>query len=247
MMYDAMTIVWREMMVFKRRLGTFLFTRMVSPLLYLVTFGLGLGKSIQMAGTGSYLDFVVSGIVALNSMMVSFNAVASPVCMSRILYMTFDEYQTAPISNISYVCGQAIAASIRALISSFMIVIIAWLFGATLHITPLFLLVLIANALIFAFLGITAAMFVNSHENLNTLTTYLIMPMSFLCGTFFRVENFPPVLKNVIEFLPLTPASSLLRAIGSGSEPVLSNLLLMAIYLVATASVAVWSIGYVKR
>ena len=247
MIYDMMTIVWREMTVLKRRLKTFLFTRLVSPLLYLVTFGLGLGKSIQMAGAANYLDFVVSGIIALNSMMVAFNAVASPVCMSRILYMTFDEYRTSPISNFSYVMGQATAASIRALLSSFMIIIISLMFGATLKLTPLFLLVLLANTFVFAFFGIVAAMLVNGHEDLNTFTTYLVMPMSFLCGTFFRVENFPPFLKTVIEFLPLTPASSLLRTIGSGGEPNINNLILIAVYLVITGGAAVWSLEYAKK
>lgn len=247
MIYDIMTIVWREMTVLKRRLVPFLFTRMVSPLLYLVTFGLGLGKSIQIAGVSNYLDFVVSGIIALNSMMISFNSVSSPVCMSRILYMTFDEYQTSPISNTAYIWGLAISGAIRALISSAIIVIIAWLFGASMHINALFLLVLVMNALIFAFLGITAAMLVNSHENLNGITTYLIMPMSFLCGTFFRVENFPPVLKSVIQFLPLTPASSSLRAIASGGQVVLFNIMLLVVYLALSAILANKSINYVKK
>lgn len=245
MIYDVSTIVWREMMILRRRLVPFLFTRMVSPILYLITFGLGLGKSIRM-DTGNYLDFVISGIIALNSMMVAFNSVAMPVCMSRVLYMTFDEYCSAPISAASYAWGQAVAATIRSLLSSFIIMVIAFLFGAHLKVDMLFIAVLLANSLVFAFFGIIAAMFVNGHEDLNMVTTYLIMPMSFLCGTFFRVENFPPLLKSLVELLPLTPASTLLRAIGSGGEADMFFAFVLAGYLVITATMAVWSVKRVR-
>ncbi len=228
MIGDVLTIAWRELTVLRRRLAVFLFARMISPLLYLATFGFGLGRSVQLAGGGSYLDFVVSGIIAMNSMLVCFNAVASPVCMSRILYMTFDEYQTAPISNTSYVLGQALAAAVRGLISSAIIIAIAWLFGCRLHVDGWYLLVLTANCLTFSFVGVIAAMLVDGHENLNTFTTYVITPMSFLCGTFFRLDNFPPLLAKAVYFLPLTPASSSLRAIGAGGEAAAADLLLLA-------------------
>lgn len=43
---------------------------MVAPILYMVAFGWGLGRSIN-TGTGSYLDFLVPGILALNSMNIA--------------------------------------------------------------------------------------------------------------------------------------------------------------------------------
>lgn len=246
MIYDISTIVWREMVVLRRRLKGFLFTRMVSPFLYLLTFGLGLGKSVQIAGSGNYLDFIISGIIAMNSMMVCFNTVSSPICMSRILYMTFDEYQTAPISNLSYILGHAVASSIRGVISSFIIVVIAYLFGCVININAYFIFILLVNCFIFSFIGIIAAMFANSHESLNTFTTYVITPMSFLCGVFFRLDNYPGIIAKVIAFLPLTPASSSLRAIGSGGQASFLDITLMLVYLFLTAFLAKKSVDYVR-
>jgi ABC-type polysaccharide/polyol phosphate export permease len=246
-MSDVLTIVWREMIILRRRLRTFMFTRLVSPLLYLVTFGLGLGRSVRLDGGGSYLEFVVSGIVAMNSMMVCFNAVASPVSMSRLLYMTFDEYQTAPISNLSYICGQAAASAVRGLLSSAIIVAIAYAFGCRLYVTPCFILILLVNCLIFSFLGMVAAMLVTGHEELTTVTTYVVMPMSFLCGTFFRLDNFPAGLKTVVEFLPLTPASTSLRALSGGGSVLPFNALLLAAYLLLSAFFADRAIAHVRR
>jgi ABC-type multidrug transport system permease subunit len=219
---------------------------MVSPFLYLITFGLGLGRDVRFGG-GSYLEFVVSGIVAMNSMMVAFNSVASPVCMARILYMTFDEYQTAPINNWAYIIGQSLAASVRALASCALIIVIAWLFGCRLQISAAFILVLLTNCLIFSLLGLTAAMLVNGHEALNTFTTYIIMPMSFLCGTFFRLDSLPVVLKTIVELLPLTPVSASLRSLAAGGGVTGFNLCLMAFYLACFALAARKSMDYVRR
>ena len=37
---------------------------MVVPVIYLVAFGLGLGRSVR-TGSGSYLDFLIPGLVAI--------------------------------------------------------------------------------------------------------------------------------------------------------------------------------------
>ena len=64
-LYDVATIFWRDWVVLKRRMTKFILSRMVAPLLYLVAFGWGLGRSVQIGG-GSYLDFIVPGILSLN-------------------------------------------------------------------------------------------------------------------------------------------------------------------------------------
>jgi len=47
---DSYTVFWREMLVFKRTFWKFLTSRLVSPVLYLVAFGWGLGRSILTDG-----------------------------------------------------------------------------------------------------------------------------------------------------------------------------------------------------
>ena len=67
---DIGTVFWRDWIVLKRRLVKFIFSRMVAPLLYLTAFGLGLGRSVNL-NSGTYLDFIVPGIIALNSMNIT--------------------------------------------------------------------------------------------------------------------------------------------------------------------------------
>lgn len=219
MLNHIWTVFWRDWVVLQRRLGRYILARMVSPILYLVAFGWGLGRSITV-NQGSYLDFIVPGIIALNSMNISFNAVGTPVNMSRLYHKTLEEYLLAPISPAAYVLGKVLAGVARGLISSVVIIVLAYCFGAQFQLNGWFLLALFLNCMVFSALGLVAAMIMNSHEEMSNFNTYVLMPMSFLCATFFSPAQLPALLHWAIELLPLTHASYALRLSSStGSMP----------------------------
>jgi ABC-2 type transport system permease protein len=224
------TVFWRDWIVLKRRLGRYILSRMVSPILYLVAFGWGLGRSITM-NQGSYLDYIVPGIIALNSMNISFNAVGTPVNMSRLYHKTLEEYMLAPISAFSYVIGKVLAGVLRGMISSVVIILLAYVFGAHLIPNGWFLLALFLNCAVFASLGLVAAMIMNSHEEMSNFNTYVLTPMSFLCATFFSPSQLPTFLHWVIDLLPLTQASYALRMSGSSGDASGLALGVMGMYL----------------
>lgn len=180
---DIGTVFWRDWIVLKRRLMKFILSRMVAPMLYLVAFGWGLGRSIEVS-SGTYLDFLVPGILALNSMNISFNSI-TPVHAERIYHKSLEEYIIAPIWPAAFVIGKILAALLRGLISSAIILLLAYAFGANLNLSGLFLVVLMLNCIIFAEIGFLAAMKINTYEEMSQVNTYILLPMSFLCGTFF--------------------------------------------------------------
>lgn len=229
-LFDIGTVFWRDWVVLKRRLAKFLVSRMVAPLLYLVAFGWGLGRSISLDG-GSYLDFIVPGILALNSMNISFNSI-TPVHAERVYHKSLEEYVSAPIWPDAFVIGKLLAALLRALLSSAIICALAFAFGARLTITPLFLLVLALNCIIFAEIGFVAAMKINTFEEMGQVNTYILLPMSFLCGTFFHTAALPGALRLIIDALPLTHTSYLLRALGTGTDASLASLVVLVLYAV---------------
>lgn len=193
----------------RRRLKKFILSRLVTPVLYLVALGWGLGRSITLDG-GSYMDFLVPGIVALNSMNVSYMS-ATTVHAEKVYHKSLEEYLSAPISPLAYVAGKLSSAVLRALISTALILCVAAVFGAKLNLSAEFLPVVILNAVIFAGVGFCAALKVQTYEELAQVNTYLLMPMSFLCGTFFSTAQLPEFVRLAIEILPLTHTSALLR------------------------------------
>lgn len=243
--YDMYTVFWRDWLVLDRRLGKFILSRMVTPILYLVAFGWGLGRGIQMNG-GSYLDFIVPGIMAMNAMNISFNSVASPLNMARLYHKTFEEYVIAPIGAASFVIGKILAGAMRGLLSCAIIFLLAHLFGATLDINLGFLLVLGLTSLLFGAMGLIAAMLINSHEDMANFTTYFLLPMSFLCATFFSVDALPSVIRLIIEILPLTHAVYALRLLGTGNSFPWLSVSVLAAYTVVFTGIGIWTMRHVR-
>lgn len=224
---DWYTVFWREMVVLRRRLLKFFTGSLVGPLLYMITFGWGLGRSMQVSGS-SYMSFVIPGIVALSAMNGSYNGTGVPINISRFYHKTWEEYLIAPIKPVSLVFGKIIAGCVRGSFSSLLILAFSYCIGTRLHLNFWFFLALILTSFLFASLGLVAALIIKSHEDMSQFGTFVILPMTFLCGTFFSVDKIPKWIGWLIQALPLTHASRSLRAIALGYDfPVISLIVLL--------------------
>ena len=238
MLRDIWIVFWRDWIVLKHRLTKYILSRMVSPLMFLIAFGWGLGRSIDV-GTGSYLDFLVPGLLAMNSMNISFNSIIS-VHAERIYHRSLEEYLIAPIRPDAFVMGKVAGAVLRGLISSFIIIVLSYLFGAHFMLSPLFLFVLTMNCMIFAEIGFLAAMYISTYEEMSQVNLYVLLPMSFLCGTFFSTAALPDAVRWFVEILPLTHTSHLLRSLGGTGEASMLSLAVVVAYAVLGLMINTW-------
>jgi ABC-type multidrug transport system permease subunit len=212
---DAYSVLWADLSFTKRRWHRTLIVSLVGPILYLIAFGYGLGRGIDVQGS-SYLEFVIPGIIALTAMTSSFNGAGTKLNVSRRFYKTFDEFLMSPISHVSLIIGKSLIGVIRGLISAIAFLIIAFLLSSNITVSPLFILTLIVSCFTFAFLGVLAALLANSYEDMGNFTAFVILPMTFLGGTFFSLSGLPQALKIVFYLLPLTHSSMCLRAEALG-------------------------------
>jgi ABC-2 type transport system permease protein len=205
-------IFLREMLQFKKklfRLG-YIFTSMMVPLLYLLAFGLGLGRNIQVSG-GSYINYLLPGLVAMSSMNNSYNWVASGLNLSRLYFKTFQVLVQAPIASTSIMAGYVLAGMVRGLFASLMIILVGLVAGSGFSLSFIFVLTLLLNCFLFSNLGVVVGMITKSHEDTSTYANFFILPMVFFSGTFFPIDRMPSVLKGIILGLPLTHTNILIR------------------------------------
>lgn len=201
----------REMLLFRHKLlqMSYLVSAMVTPMIYLATFGFGLGRDVRIQGT-SYLGFLLPGLVAMTSMNNSYNWVATSLNLNRLYMKTFQVLVQAPISAAAILTGEVLAAMVKGLFASALIMALGFATGS-LAVTPLLLVALLMNCYLFANLGVIVGMRTKSHEDIGVYSNFLIMPMAFLGGTFFRVDHMPNVLRAVVYLLPLTHTNILIR------------------------------------
>lgn len=72
------------------------------------------------------------------------------------------------------------------------------------------------------------------------VATFVILPMTFLCGTFFRVEKYPPLVASLVQILPLTHFAVSLRTIALNTGFPLVSLLVLAAYAVVLFALGLW-------
>jgi len=210
-MAEIYAVFWGDLRQLRRRLWRTVGTGLLSPILYLVAFGWGLGRGAQMGGT-NYLQFVIPGIIALTAMNTAYNAAGTKLNVGRLYYKTLDEYLMAPISTHSLVVGKALVGVIRGLITSTAMLVLALAISRQETIGPLFVVTLLVTCFAFSFMGLLAAFLAKSHEDMATFSTLVLLPMTFLGGTFFSVDQVPALLQAVLYAIPLTNASQCLRA-----------------------------------
>ena len=205
-------IFLREMLLFRRKLLKlgYLFSAMISPVIYLVAFGFGLGKSVQISGTG-YLSFLIPGLVAMSSMNNSYTWVSSALNLNRLYFKTFQVFIQSPITPSSIMIGEVMAGMVKGLFASSLIIVVGFASSSDFSINMLFVAALILNCFLFASLGVITGMRTKSHEDTATYTNFFIMPMAFFSGTFFPVDKMPVLIKTVIYMMPLTHTNILIR------------------------------------
>ena len=230
-------IIWKEMLIIRKKPWRFLASSMVMPLLYLITFGWGLGRGMNIGG-GRYLDFVLPGILALSAMNNSFAPVSTSLNISKLYTKTLEEVLVSPVSHWDIALGRTLTGLARGTFSALTLMLVGLASGVHLHLSLSFFVVLLLTAFCFGAMGVAAAMLAHTHEDMSNFNSFFIIPMSFLAGTFFSPDRLPEPFMSLILVYPLTHASLLLRALASGGDPSLGSVLVLAAYTVMFFSLA---------
>lgn len=244
-MKGFIAIYLRELFLIKKRFFRILLSFSINPLLYILAFGIGLGKNITVMGR-PYLEFLIPGLISASSMLQAF-AINVEINVARFYLKVFEEFQSAPISYMSYALGEIFSGITRAFLSVFLILLIGIIFGGIyIKLSLLFFGIIFLNAFIFASLGLASAMAIKAHGDQTLITNFIITPMMFLGGTFFPVENLPSFIQPIIEFLPITITSQALRAHLWGENLDYQKVLILLILALFSFFISLYTIKKAK-
>lgn len=231
-LHGARAIYLREILILRRKLVKTLLASAVSPALFLLAFGYGVGRGAQVGGV-DYLTFLLPGLLTMSSMNQAYS-IATEINISRFYFKVFEEYLLAPLQRWQIIVGETCYGVTKGFIPVLIIGIYSLFCGVSLRFGLPFLLALLLHLAIFALLGFIAAMIVKSHSDQATINAFLITPMMFLSGTFFPVEQMPLAIRVVASIFPLTYSTQLIRAsLTPGAEV---NFALFGVLLVILAA-----------
>lgn len=225
-------VFYREMVLFRKKIMRFgyVFSSLLFPIIYLLAFGMGLGREIRI-GDVSYVEFLLPGIVAMTSMTNSFNLVSSSLSMGRLYFKSFQVIRQSPTPPLSIMAGIVLSGIVRGLAAATVIIIVGAALFDVFPFTAMSLVGLVLNLTLFSSMGVVVGMLTGDPEDNALYTNFFIMPMAFFSGTFFPIDRLPALIKGVVMLLPLSYTNLLLRSSGMAAKEAVSITVLAAFSL----------------
>ncbi|MDP1551625.1 MAG: ABC transporter permease [Methanobacteriaceae archaeon] len=223
-------------------------TSVVTPLLWLIIFGTGLGSAVRFGNMpGGYEAFIYPGIIGQTVLFTSIFSGLS-VIMDR-QYGFLKEILVAPISRPSIVLGKALGISTAAVIQATILLLLSFIVGVSM--TPMVFILCVGIALIMSVglggMGLVIAAFTDSMEGFNLIMSFIVLPMFLLSGALFPITGLPSWLQTGVYLNPLTYGVDALRYAILGESALPLGISIIAISVFAVLMVLVSSIIFSKK
>ena len=229
-------VLWEKWREFRRDFYKITLAATITPLMYLIVFGLG----IQTTSHGEpYLNFLVPGIVAMSTMTGSFSAVAQNMSVQRLYEKALDQVMVSPTPLWQFILGQVIGGSLRGMYAACIILLITMPIAADLTFNGWSFLVMFLNGLVFSTIALVLSFLAKSYTDAPRFTSYIIMPMSFLCNTFFSTEQMPMGIRQFVELLPLSQTCEMIRSVSAGGTTGVFGWIVLLAYLAVFSAISV--------
>ena len=240
------TVIWGGIRVWQRNLDAFLRSwkvevggLAVEPFIMLIAIGFGLGAYIRGIEGASYAAFLAPGVIASYAMFhASFDSTYGAYLRMEAHHV-YEAMLFTPLGPEDIVMGEVMWGASKALLSATAVLIVATAFG--LVGSPLAILALPVAYLIgltFASIAMIMTATASTIGAMNNFFTLFVIPMFWVSGVFFPLDQLPDIVQKAAWVLPLTPAAALVRGLFEGELTLL--MLVWTLQLILYFGVSLW-------
>jgi len=188
------TLYLREVRRFLKVGAQTLAAPVVTALLYMMVFVVARGTA-QVHGA-PYGAFVAPGLIMMQIMNNAFANSSSSLLQAKVNGLMGD-FLTPPLTPFEQVAAFGLGAATRGLLVG----AVTWLavlpfarLGVS-HLWPIAYFG-VGEALVLGFLGVMAGLWAEKFDHMAAVTNFVVMPMTFLSGTFYLVERLPEPFRS---------------------------------------------------
>ncbi|CAB4342842.1 unannotated protein [freshwater metagenome] len=241
-------LAWRQYRLERKmfwRNPTAAFFSFVLPLIFLFLFG------AVFSGNQANLNVLIPGIAGLSVMATTFNALATQMTFLREQGV-LKRVRGTPLPGTSYLSGIIGSAATNAVIQILIIIVAGKLFfglGWPKNWAELAIFTVLGVAC-FASMGVAFSHVIPNFEAAPAYTNLVFLPMIFISGVFFDVDNVPTFLRDIANALPLVHVINGISAALVTGAPLtdhLSDLAVVAVWTLACVILAVRGFSWSAR
>jgi ABC-2 type transport system permease protein len=179
-----------------------IFSPLVSSLLFLMVLSLAIGNDRGEVLGVTFINFLAPGLIAMQVIQQSFSHSSSSFMIGKIQGNIVDVLY-APLSASEVTLAITLAAVTRSFIIASISIIIFY-FIVDLQIKNYYLLIIYTflSSFILGALGIIVGLLAEKFDHMATATNFVIVPLSFLSGTFYSIDKLPYFLQAISKANP---------------------------------------------
>lgn len=217
-------VLWRHMLTYRKLMWPVLSSNVATPLLYLFSFGFGLGAVIPVMSDSSgfdipYMQYVLPGLLAYTVMFAASFESSISAYTRMAVQQNWEAVLSAPISLHELLLGEIFWATLKSMIAAVAVLGTGYFFDAIpsgfyglLNIPVMF-----CSAFVFSSCALLSTSYAKSYEQFSYFFTFWITPMFMFSGVFFPVDRFPDYVQWVTAFFPMTYVLDVARPISTGT------------------------------
>jgi ABC-2 type transport system permease protein len=202
---NVIYILWLRQMKRYVRSRARVVASLAQPLLYLLAMGYGLGPIFQRAGMGSYVQFIAPGLIA---MTILFTSVFSGIELIFDRQFGFlKETFVAPVPRHWIILGRILGGATIAFLQGLLFFSVCLIAGFRWHdigALPVAFLFMILIGIVFSAVGSAIGSALTDAQGFQFIIGFLIMPVFFLSGAMFPLDNLPKALTILTRLDPLS-------------------------------------------
>ncbi|SVD28058.1 uncharacterized protein METZ01_LOCUS380912 [marine metagenome] len=198
----AYSLYKKEVLRFLIVSGQTLVGPILTSILFLVVISLAIGDERPDVLGVPYIEFLANGLIMMQVIQQSFSHSSSSVMMGKIMG-TIVDIINSPLSAAEITISLVLASITRGLsIALISTIIFVFFLDLTIQNYFLWFLYLFLAGLFLGSAGIIAGLYADKFDQMATVTNFIIVPLSFLSGTFYSIEKLPNILKGLSYYNP---------------------------------------------
>ena len=189
------------------RQSAFIVISLVQPAIWLFLFGQLFRRVVDIPGFGggSYLDYLIPGVVAMNAMNGSMWAGMGMI--EEIERGTLNRFLVSPASRVALMNANVVELAVSTTVQSVIVLLLGRLGGADYPGGPAGLVVvLVASMLVgtvFGALSNAVGMLVRQRESIIGINVFFMLPLTFLSSAFMASSLMPGWMRAIAACNPL--------------------------------------------
>ena len=179
-----------------------IFSPLVSSLLFLMVLSLAIGVDRGDVLGVPFITFLAPGLISMQVIQQAFSHSSSSFMIGKIQGNIVDILY-APLSAAEVTISISLAAVTRSVMIAIVTIIVFKLI-INIEINNYFLLIVftLLSSFILGNIGTIAGLWAEKFDHMATVTNFVIIPLSFLSGTFYSIERLPEFLQAISKVNP---------------------------------------------